>query len=438
MVKEVVTVKYQNTDVGTISFDTDKYASTFEYDHDFIGAGIELSPIEMPLSERHYSFSRLNFDTYKGLPGLLSDSFPDDFGNKVLNSWLLTQNLSLQDITPIQRLKYIGTIGMGALEYTPELKLASDNSIEHIDFSSLISATQQVLNSTALFEIDLNPQRKVKQEAIASLLSVGISAGGARPKAIVAFNNDLTQVCSGHADIPDGFTHYLMKFDGVTEHNKNQETYGDPLGFGAMEYVYHLMATRCGIDMMPCSLFEEGSRRHFITQRFDRDHNHKIHVQSLNAIAHVDYKKPGSFSYNELFDIAKKLELSYVELEQLLRRMIFNIVARNHDDHSKNFAFMLNNNKWALAPAYDLAYSYKPNSIWVNSHWMSLNGKRDRFNRADFYSIEKLIPVFDKTKIDCIIDETIEHVSCWRQLAKEWEVPNELTAEINSNLRLYI
>jgi serine/threonine-protein kinase HipA len=271
-----------------------------------------------------------------------------------------------------------------------------------------------------------------------SLLSVGMSAGGARPKAVLAFNKDFTQVRSGQANVPSGFTHYLMKFDGVSEHNKNQETFGDPLGYGAMEFVYHLMANKCGLDMMACRLLNEGNRRHFITQRFDRIKNSKVHVQTLNGLAHVDYKKPGSFSYAELFGIARQLRLSAVEAEQLFKRMTFNIIARNHDDHSKNFAFILKKDKWSLAPAYDLAYSYKPGSKWVNSHWMSLNGKRDNFTRSDFYSLEKLSPVFNKKKIDDIIDATIEHVSTWRQLAEEWDVPKTLIDEIQENLRLDI
>jgi serine/threonine-protein kinase HipA len=265
-----------------------------------------------------------------------------------------------------------------------------------------------------------------------------MSAGGARPKAVLAFNEDFTQVRSGQATVPDGFTHYLMKFDGVSEHNKNQETFGDPLGYGAMEFVYHLMAKKCGVNMMPCRLLQEGNRRHFITQRFDRMKNKKVHVQTLNGIAHVDYKKPGSFSYAELFGIARQLKLSAPEAEQLLKRMTFNIIARNHDDHSKNVAFILKNDKWSLAPAYDLAYSYKPGSKWVNSHWMSLNGKRDNFSRSDFYSLEKLSPLFSKRKIDDILDETIEHVSSWRKLAEAWDVPKTLINEINTNLRLEI
>ncbi|HEJ9662124.1 TPA: type II toxin-antitoxin system HipA family toxin [Proteus mirabilis] len=438
MVMEVITITYQDDVVGAVSFDTEKGLGSFEYDPGFIKKGVELSPIKMPLSNRIYSFPELDFNTFKGLPGLIADSLPDDFGNAVLNAWVAGQGRSPDDITPLQRLQYTGKRGMGALEYAPATKLRSLNASQQVEIQSLVSIAQEILDSRGNFEVELKQNGQDDREAMMSLLSVGMSAGGARPKAILAFNEDFTQVRSGQAKVPSGFTHYLMKFDGVSEHNKNQETFGDPLGYGAMEFVYHLMANKCGIDMMPCHLLQEGNRRHFITQRFDRIKNNKVHVQMLNGLAHVDYKKPGAFSYAELFSIARQLKLSAVEAEQLFKRMTFNIIARNHDDHSKNFAFILKKDKWSLAPAYDLAYSYKPGSKWVNSHWMSLNGKRDNFTRSDFYSLEKLSPVFNKKKIDDIIDATIEHVSTWRQLAEKWDVPKTLIDEIQENLRLDI
>tara|TARA_R110000851_G_scaffold4753_4_gene19680 strand:- start:1612 stop:2922 length:1311 start_codon:yes stop_codon:yes gene_type:complete len=435
---EVIKITYQEHEVGAVSFDTDKGMGAFEYDPSFVKKGIELSPIKMPLSKRIYSFPELDFNTFKGLPGLIADSLPDDFGNAVLNAWVAGQGRSPNDITPLQRLQYTGKRGMGALEYAPATQLRSLNASQQVEIKSLVSIAQEILDSRGHFDVELKQHGQEEREAMMSLLSVGMSAGGARPKAVLAFNEDFTQVRSGQATVPDGFTHYLMKFDGVSEHNKNQETFGDPLGYGAMEFVYHLMAKKCGVDMMPCRLLQEGNRRHFITQRFDRMKNKKVHVQTLNGIAHVDYKKPGSFSYAELFGIARQLKLSAPEAEQLLKRMTFNIIARNHDDHSKNVAFILKNDKWSLAPAYDLAYSYKPGSKWVNSHWMSLNGKRDNFSRSDFYSLEKLSPLFSKRKIDDILDETIEHVSSWRKLAEAWDVPKTLINEINTNLRLEI
>ncbi|WP_445775291.1 type II toxin-antitoxin system HipA family toxin [Shewanella sp.] len=438
MVMEVITITYQDDVVGAVSFDTEKGLGSFEYDPGFTKKGVELSPIKMPLSNRIYSFPELDFNTFKGLPGLIADSLPDDFGNAVLNAWIAGQGRSPSDITPLQRLQYTGKRGMGALEYAPATKLRSLNASQTVEIQSLVSIAQEILDSRGHFEVELKQNGQDDREAMMSLLSVGMSAGGARPKAVLAFNEDFTQVRSGQAKVPSGFTHYLMKFDGVSEHNKNQETFGDPLGYGAMEFVYHLMASKCGVDMMPCRLLHEGNRRHFITQRFDRIKNSKVHVQTLNGLAHVDYKKPGSFSYAELFGIARQLKLSAVEAEQLFKRMTFNIIARNHDDHSKNFAFILKKDRWSLAPAYDLAYSYKPGSKWVNSHWMSLNGKRDNVTRSDFYILEKLSPIFSKKKVDDIIDATIEHVSTWRQLAEEWDVPKTLIDEIHENLRLDI
>ncbi|HAS6099071.1 TPA: type II toxin-antitoxin system HipA family toxin [Vibrio vulnificus] len=443
MVMEVITITYQDDLVGAVSFDTEKGLGSFEYDPSFVKKGVELSPIKMPLSNRIYRFPELDFNTFKGLPGLIADSLPDDFGNAVLNAWVASQGRSPSDITPLQRLQYTGKRGMGALEYAPATKLRSLNASQQVEIQSLVSIAQEILDSRGNFEVELKQNGQDDREAMMSLLSVGMSAGGARPKAVLAFNEDFTQVRSGQTNVPSGFTHYLTKFDGVSEHNKNQETFGDPLGYGTMEFVYHLMANKCGVDMMPCRLLHEGNRRHFITQRFDRIKNSKVHVQTLNGLAHIDYKKPGSFSYAELFGIARQLKLSAVDAEQLFKRMTFNIIARNHDDHSKNFAFMLTQDrlkkdKWSLAPAYDLAYSYKPGSKWVNSHWMSLNGKRDNFTRSDFYSLEKLSPIFNKRKIDDIIDTTIEHVSTWRQLAEEWDVPKTLIDEIQENLRLDI
>ncbi|WP_024873396.1 type II toxin-antitoxin system HipA family toxin [Tolumonas lignilytica] len=438
MVMEVINVTYQQYEVGAVSFDTETGVGAFEYEPGFIRQGIELAPLKMPLARRIYSFPELDFNTFKGLPGLIADSLPDDFGNAVLNAWVATQGKSPDEISPLQRLQYTGKRGMGALEYAPATKVKSLNASKQVEIESLVSIAQEILDSRGSFTVELNKDGQEDREAMLSLLSVGMSAGGARPKAVLAFNDTFSQVRSGQANVPEGFTHYLMKFDGVSEHNKNQETFGDPLGFGAMEYVYHLMAKACGIDMMPCQLLHEGKRRHFITQRFDRLGNKKIHIQTLNGMAHIDYKKPGSFSYAELFSVARQLKLPASAAEQLLRRMTFNIVARNHDDHSKNFAFMFTGNKWSLAPAYDLAYSYKPGSKWVNSHWMSLNGKRDNFTRQDFYSLNKLSPLFTKERINNILDETIETVANWRNLATAEDVPASLITEVESNLRLNI
>ena len=437
MVTDFVHVKYKEYDIGVVSFNTETGIGAFEFEPSFIKTGIELSPLRMPLSRKIYSFPEADPAAFKGLPGMIADSLPDDFGNAVLNAWVATQGKSPTDITPIERLKYTGTRGMGALSFHPATQRKHLNASQNVEIQSLVSIAQDILDKREKFNVLLGEQGKEDKEAMMALLSVGMSAGGVRPKAVLAFNNDFTQVRSGQTDVPEGFTHCIMKFDGVSEHNTDKEAFGDPMGYGTMEYVYHLMAKACGIDMMPCHLLNEGNRRHFITQRFDRDGNAKRHVQTLNGLAHVSYKKVGSYSYAELFAIARELGLSPDDAMQIFKRMVFNIVARNHDDHSKNFGFLLDDeNQWQLSPAYDIAYSYKPGSDWVSSHWMKLNGKRDNFSREDFYSLEKLSPIFSKRRIDRIIEETTDHVSKWKELATEYGVPHSLLKLVESNLRL--
>lgn len=439
MVTEVIKVKYKEYDVGAVSYNADTQLGVFEYFPSFIKTGIELSPIKMPLSKNIYSFPQLDYATFKGLPGLIADSLPDDFGNAVMNAWVATQGQSTSDITPLQRLQYTGKRGMGALSYSPATKRKNLNASQVIHIESLISIAQEVLNKREQFSANLSHNGYEDEAAMMSLMSVGMSAGGARPKAILAFNKDFTQVRSGQTDVPDGFTHHLMKFDGVSEHNKRQEAFSDPMGYGAMEYTYHLLAKECGIDMMPCYLLNEGKRRHFVTERFDRKGNEKIHVQTLNGLEHISYKQIGSYSYAELFHTARKLNLSPDDAMQLFKRMVFNVISRNHDDHVKNFGFILDSdNEWALAPAYDLAYSYKPNSHWVSKHWMTINGKQDGFTRDDFYSFEKLSPIFSKRKIDDVLNQTIEAISHWDKLALEQEVPGSLIKEVSQNLRLFL
>ncbi|MDZ4179143.1 MAG: type II toxin-antitoxin system HipA family toxin [Coriobacteriia bacterium] len=439
MVRDVASVRYGELDVGAISFDTETGLGSFEYEPRFVRTGIELSPLKMPLSAGIYSFPEADPEVFHGLPGMIADSLPDDFGNAVLAAWTASQGRSTADITPIERLKYIGQRGMGALTYHPAERHKGLNASQQVEIESLVAVAQKVLDERADFGVQLGMHGREDEDAMLALLSVGVSAGGARPKAVLAFNDDFTGVRSGQVDAPDGFTHCIMKFDGVSEHSRSGETFGDPMGYGAMEYVYYLMATACGIEMMPCRLLDEGNRRHFITQRFDRVGNRRSHIQTLNALAHVSYKRAGSYSYAELFATARELGLGAEDALQLFRRMVFNIVARNHDDHSKNISFVLDEDgPWRLAPAYDLAYSYKPGSPWVASHWMTLNGKRDDFTREDFYAVQRLSPLFTKRRIDEVIDETVEHVSRWDVLAAEHGVPNELRQTVGRNLRLAI
>ena len=436
MVDQVVEVIYRGDRVGAVSFDAGAGIGAFEYAQSFIEGGIELSPMSMPLASRVYSFPELGPETFCGLPGLLADSLPDDFGNSVLNEWAASQGMSPAELSPLDRLRYIGKRGVGALEFVPARSLKGLNASQQLHLDRLVEIAQEVLARRAGFAVEMSGGGQEERDAMMALLSIGTSAGGARPKAVVAFNEDFTRVRSGQVDAPEGFTHYLLKFDGVSENRTDRESFGDPLGYGAMEYVYYLMATACGVTMMPCKLLMEGNRRHFVTRRFDRSGNRKIHVQTLNGLAHVDYKLPGSYSYAELFGIARRLGLAAPSAEQLFRRMVFNIVARNHDDHSKNFSFLFRNGQWELAPAYDLAYSFKPGNRWTNSHWMTMNGKRDGFVREDFHAMEKLSPLFTRANVNRIIDEIVSHVSLWRSLAVEHEVPATLIETVESNLRL--
>lgn len=438
MVMEVIDISYADSKVGAVSYDAEKAYGSFEYYSSFIEKNIELSPLLMPLSDKIYSFPELEFETFRGLPGLVADSLPDDFGNAVLNSWVASQGGDPSSITPLQRLQYTGRRGMGALEFSPPTKLKGLNANQKIEIESLVNIAQEILDERKELSVTLDRKRDEDKDAMVALLSVGTSAGGARPKAVLAFNSDFTQVRSGQVDVAPEFTHYLMKFDGVTEHREGHQTFGDPLEYGVMEFVYYKMAIQCGIEMMHSLLLQEGDRRHFVTKRFDREGNKKNHIQTLNGIAHVDYKKPGTFSYPELFSIARSLKLPASDAEQILRRAVFNIIARNHDDHSKNFAFILKNKDWRLAPAYDIAYSYKPGNRWINSHWMSLNGKRDDFTREDIYSLESLSPVLSRKKIDKIIEETKDSVSQWSRLAREEALSEQFVKKVEENLRLHI
>lgn len=440
MVMEVIEVKYLGQEAGAVSFDTETGRSAFEYSKAFQKNGVELSPLHMPLGNRIYTFPALDYDTFKGLPGLLADSLPDDFGNAVLNAWVARQGKLPGSITPLQRLQYIGKRGMGALEFTPATKIKTLNAAQDVALAELVHIAQDVLDHRNQFEVELDTKGRDDRDAMLALLSVGTSAGGARPKAVLAFNHDFTAVRSGQTDAPDGFTHYLLKFDGVTEHSKGSQTFGDPLGFCAMEYVYYQLASDCGITMMPCRLLTEGKRRHFLTQRFDRIGSRKRHVQTLNGLAHVSYKQVGMFSYEEVFSVLRQLGAPPEDAEELFRRMVFNVIARNHDDHTKNFAFQLDEDsgQWRLAPAYDIAFSYKPGSRWVDVHAMTLNGKRDGFTREDFYAFSQVSRLFSKTKVDAVINHTREVMASWRARAQAEEVPSSLIDFVGSNLRLAI
>ncbi|HEY0892389.1 MAG TPA: type II toxin-antitoxin system HipA family toxin [Cellvibrio sp.] len=422
--------------VGALAWAPNTASATFEYTPEWGRTGVQIAPLHMPSQvdgTRIFHFPQLNRDTYKGLPACFADTLPDDFGNAVINAWLARNGRDPQSFNPLERLLYSGKRGMGALEYAPALRQAQSGN-NKFELDSLIGMAQQVLDQRAGVSSQLH---NAGNDDLTAILQVGTSAGGARAKALVAINKDRTEIRSGQVDAPEGFEHYLLKFDGIVEHGNNRETFGDPQGFGRMEYAYYLMAKAAGIAMTPCELLMDGERAHFLTQRFDRIGNHKLHYQSLCAMDHADFKMPGHYSYEQLFAVARQLRLTRAEAVEIYRRMVFNIIARNHDDHSKNVGFILSGPRaqWQLAPAFDIAYSYKPGSPWVNSHQLSANGKRDNFVRDDLLVVAKLISNFTK-EAKLIIQQTLDVVSQWESYARTAAVPASFTREIQQNLRL--
>lgn len=422
--------------VGALAWAPDTATATFEYTPEWIKTGVQIAPLHMPSDAdgpRVFHFSQLNRDTYKGLPACFADTLPDDFGNAVINAWLARNGRDPQSFNPLERLLYSGKRGMGALEYAPALRQTQIGN-NKLELDSLIGMAQQVLDQRAGVSSQLH---NAGNDDLTAILQVGTSAGGARAKALVAINKTRTEIRSGQVDAPEGFEHYLLKFDGIVEQGNNRETFGDPQGFGRMEYAYYLMAKDAGIAMTPCELLIDGERAHFLTQRFDRIGNHKLHYQSLCAMDHADFKMPGYYSYEQLFAVARQLRLTRAEAIEIYRRMVFNIIARNHDDHSKNFGFILPGprSQWQLAPAFDIAYSYKPGSPWVNSHQLSVNGKRDNFTHGDLLAAAKLISNFTK-EAKIIIQQTLDVISQWKKYAQTAEVRENFTREIQQNLRL--
>ena len=424
--------------VGALAWAPDTATATFEYTPEWVKTGVQIAPLRMRSQAdgtRIFHFPQLNRDTYKGLPACFADTLPDDFGNAVINAWLARNGRDPQSFNPLERLLYSGKRGMGALEYVPALRQPQMGN-NKLELDSLISMAQQVLDQRAGVSSQLH---NAGNDDLTAILQVGTSAGGARAKALVAINKTRTEIRSGQVAAPEGFEHYLLKFDGIVEQGSKRETFGDPQGFGRMEYAYYLMAMDAGIAMMPCELLMDGQRAHFLTQRFDRIGNQKLHYQSLCAMDHADFKMPGYYSYEQLFSVARQLRLTRAEAVEIYRRMVFNIVARNHDDHSKNFGFILPGPRaqWQLAPAFDVAYSYKPGSPWVNSHQLSLNGKRENFTRDDLLGAANLLSNFTK-EAKSIIEHSLDVVSQWEKYARIADVPAGFAREIQQNLYLHL
>ena len=413
-------VKIWGEVVGAVSWDEERRLASFEYAPEFKVKNIDLSPIKMPIHSDQKIFSFLDlrtpreseFDTFKGLPGLLADVLPDKYGNQLMNVWLAQNGRAANSMNPIEQLCFIGTRGMGALEFEPTQIKTPKNSFE-VEINNLVSIASRMLANRAEFEVDLG---KDEHQAMMEILKIGTSAGGARPKAIIAYNKKTGQVRSGQANSPKGFEHWMIKLDGVSD-----AQFGESTGYGRVEMAYYNMATAAGVEMMPCELLEENGRAHFMTKRYDRDEkNTKHHIQTFCAMQHFDFNEVHSFSYEQLFQTMRILRLPYPDADQMFRRMVFNVIARNCDDHTKNFAFRLKKgSEWELAPAYDICHAYRPDSRWVSQHALSINGKRTGIERNDLLIFAKSMNV---KRPDRIIDEVNAVVQNWKIYADQVNV----------------
>ncbi len=414
------------TRIGAVSIAAGEGYATFQYDPQFAQSAIEVAPLRMPLREAPYRFPELPVDAFGGLPGLLADSLPDRWGTALVDAWLASEGRPPSSFNAVERLCYVGTRGMGALEFQPAHE-PSLSGRDDLSVEALVHLAQEVLSERAEFvaELSSNPD----EEAMKAILAVGTSAGGARPKAIIAFNEETGEVRSGQLDAAPGFSQWLIKFDGVRR--AGDEAITDPLGWGAVEYAYAQMARATGIDMMESRLLEEHGRRHFMTRRFDRpEGTGKLHQQTVGALEHASYNAPGSYSYEQLLQLIRRLGLPTAVVEQQFLRMVFNVVARNQDDHVKNVSFLMGRDgSWSLAPAYDLVFAFKPDNPWLGSHQMTINGKRDGFTLADLTAVAEAAGL-KRGHAKATLGEVSESVARWPHFAGAAAVDERMAAEI--------
>ena len=416
--------------VGAIAWDNDRRLGFFEYTPSFLSGSWNIAPLKMPLEAgrgRIFSFSELrDTQTFKGLPGLVADVLPDRYGNALINAWLARNGRPANSLNPVELLCFIGKRGMGALEFEPVEPRESYHASK-IELDSLVHIAQEILSGKAGFNTSLAAN---EEKALLDIFKIGSSAGGSRAKALIAFNPVTREVRSGQADAPSGFSHWILKFDGVTDQQS-----GASNGYGRVEMAYHLMAADAGIIMTECRLLEENGRAHFMTRRFDRDDGRgKIHVQSFCAMAHYDFNNITAYSYEQLFETMRSLLLPYPDADQLYRRMVFNVLARNCDDHTKNFAFVMNRlGEWRLSPAFDICYSYRPGSAWVSQQSLSINGKRKDITRQDLITVAKKMNI---RKHEKIIDQVAATVSNWNEYAGRTGVNEDLKVLISKNLEV--
>ncbi|PIE22558.1 MAG: toxin HipA [Planctomycetota bacterium] len=417
--------------IGAVSWDRARGLGVFQYDPAFVGAGIELAPLMMPVREAPYEFPDLARGSFKGLPGMLADALPDKFGTRLIDAWLAETGRSAERFSPVDRLCYIGKRGIGALEFEPRLR--STTRSKRLEVVDLLRLANRVMDERASLVGRLGGEDD--EEALEDILSVGSSAGGARAKAVLAWNRETGEFRSGQVPVDEGYEHWLLKFDGVS--NNRDKELADPQGFGKIEYAYYLMATQAGIDMSECRLHHEGGRSHFMTRRFDRDRRgRKIHMQSLAAMQHFDFNDPSSYSYEQAVLTIRALGLGMDVVEQQYKRAVFNVVARNQDDHVKNLSFLMDKSgSWQLAPAYDLAYSYNPTGAWTRDHQMSLAGKRNDFSPEDLLVFAENAGL-KTARAKQVVDEVMDAVQNWPGHAQEAGVEPGDLARIQKTFRM--
>ena len=424
---DVAIVKMFGNPMGVFRWDSRYDIVQFEYNRDFIGRGLEPSPLMMPVqSGRIYSFGDIGRETFKGLPGLLADSLPDTYGRALFDRWLTLTGRTSSNI--VETLCFLGKRCMGALEFEPAIDVAYILNTK-IAIDSLVEVAREALLNKENFGVNINDDKKA---AIAEILRLGTSAGGQRAKAIIAYNKTTGEVRSGQTDVLEGFDYYIIKLDGVSATTGFRATEN----YGRLEYSFYKLVNACGIDMSECSLIEENGRAHFLTKRFDRENGKKVHMQTLCGIAHYDYRLHRAYSYEQAFNVMRALKLPYSQAQEMFRRMVFNVIVRNQDDHTKNISFLMGEDGvWRLSPAYDMGYSYNPNGGWTATHQMSINGKFDDITRKD------LLECGAKNNIknaSLIIDEVCEIASQWTTIAKECDVPQSMIDDVKANMLLNI
>jgi serine/threonine-protein kinase HipA len=431
---DTATVALWGVEIGAVTWDPHADVSVFEYMPDFLDSGIQVSPYVMPLSSQTFTFPELSRSTFKGLPGLLADSLPDKFGSALIDQWLVREGIDKKDFSPVQRLCYIGSRGMGALEFIPSIDRKTPQDEGTLNISAMVELADKILTEREEMggTIDLGDDA-VTLETLKEILQVGVSAGGARAKVVIAWNEATKDVRSGQLILPAGFQHWLLKFDGVS--NNRDKELADGKGYGLMEYAYYRMAIDAGIQMSECRILEENGRHHFMTKRFDRTASgEKLHMQTLGALAHYDFNMAGAYSYEQAIQIVERLELGMASVEQLYRRALFNIMARNQDDHVKNIAFLMDSSgTWRLSPAYDLTFAYNPDGDFTSKHQMSLNGKRDDFRRKDFLETASRFNI-PASRAKNMIEEVTQGVRNWEIHAQEVGVSD---ARIESRQKLH-